>query len=54
MKKIKLQIVEIKNAYITCSLHGKQKLVQITKYGSAECKQCFEDIKEYIKSLDET
>jgi hypothetical protein len=46
-KKIKL--VTIKGAiYTNCSLHGKQKIVQATKYGSGECKQCLEDIKDFF------
>ena len=47
-KKIKLQLVKFKNAKTRCSLHGIQKLVQGTKYGTTFCTKCFEDIKEFI------
>jgi len=56
MKKeeIGLQIIELKgNINVNCNLHGKQPLVQCTKYGSIECKQCFEDIKKYVKEIKE-
>lgn len=47
-EKSKLQVVVFKNPKIKCSLHGIQRLVQSTSYGSALCKKCLEDIKTFL------
>ena len=48
---MKIQIVEIKApVYIKCSLHGKQKLIQCTEYGSSECEKCVKDMIKFFKN----